>query len=271
MDGRRHITGERGLAGLTRNLDWQIAGMGDLNGDGRYADLTRNSDWSTTGAGELPPDMINDAPVVSVIIPDKKLRIGCPVHIPLDASLAIFEDPDGDTLSYTANSSDESVVSGNVAIEISDGEEIGSVVVLWPVAVGTAVITVTATDPDGLSATVAFQVTVTTPVVTAPPQIYNDNLIVLSINELPIDSASLDVGFYARSIYKWFDDSFDYLMFFLNVPDRPEDIPFFGLYHPVSNDTQGTGQRIFFNNNYGSAGKLKGALFFPYNTALLPG
>ena len=60
-------------------------------------------------------------------------------------------------------------------------------------------------------------------------------------------------------------------MFFLNVPDIPEDIPFFGLYHPVSNDTQGTGQRIFFNNNYGSDGKLRGALFFLYNTALLNG
>ena len=60
-------------------------------------------------------------------------------------------------------------------------------------------------------------------------------------------------------------------MFFLNVPDIPEGIRFAGLYHPVSNDTQGTGQRIFFNNNYGSDGKLRGALFFLYNTALLNG
>ena len=42
MDGRRHIIGERGLANLTRNLDWHVAGIGDLNGDGKDDVLLRN-------------------------------------------------------------------------------------------------------------------------------------------------------------------------------------------------------------------------------------
>ena len=88
MDGRRHITAERGLAGLTRNLDWHVAGIGDLNGDGKddvllrnkngrwyyypmngrryltdergYADLTRDLDWQVAGMGDLNGDGKDD-------------------------------------------------------------------------------------------------------------------------------------------------------------------------------------------------------------------
>ena len=41
MDGRRFLTDERDL---TRNLDWQVAGIGDLNGDGRDDVLLRHTD-----------------------------------------------------------------------------------------------------------------------------------------------------------------------------------------------------------------------------------
>ena len=88
MDGRNHITGERGTADLTRNLDWQFAGMGDLNEDGRddvllrhtdgrwfyypmdgrnsitdqrgTTDLTRNLDWQFAGIGDLNGDGRDD-------------------------------------------------------------------------------------------------------------------------------------------------------------------------------------------------------------------
>ena len=87
MDGRRFLTEERGYAGLTRNLAWQVAGIGDLNGDGRddvllrhtdsrwyyypmdgrryltdargYANLTRNPDWSIA-ALPAPVDQSGD-------------------------------------------------------------------------------------------------------------------------------------------------------------------------------------------------------------------
>ena len=103
MDGRRHIVSERGLAGLTPNTAWQLAGIGDLNGDGRddvllrnedgrwfyypmsgrrpitsqrgLANLTRNLAWSIAGGGSAPPeqptvvddtpDLVVDAPSVS--------------------------------------------------------------------------------------------------------------------------------------------------------------------------------------------------------------
>ncbi len=65
---------------------------------------------------------------------------------------ARFSDPDGDTLGYRASSSRTSVVRTSVS---------GSRVTLTPRDAGTATVTVTATDPGGLSATQRFMVTVT--------------------------------------------------------------------------------------------------------------
>ena len=88
MDGRRPIISERGVTDLTRNLAWQLAGIGDLNGDGKddvllrnedsrwwyypmdgrhhivsgrgYADLTRNRAWQLAGIGDLNGDGRDD-------------------------------------------------------------------------------------------------------------------------------------------------------------------------------------------------------------------
>ncbi len=62
-----------------------------------------------------------------------------------------FTDPDGDVLEYTAESSDTTRVRVAVA---------GSVVAVMGVGKGSAQVTVTATDPEGLSAQQIFAVTV---------------------------------------------------------------------------------------------------------------
>ena len=64
---------------------------------------------------------------------------------------AHFDDPDGDALIFTAQTSDEGVVSASVS---------GSVMTVTGVAGGEAEITVTATDPDALSATLSAEITV---------------------------------------------------------------------------------------------------------------
>ena len=86
MNGPRYIDSGRGAANLTRNTDWAVAGIGDLNGDGnddvllrrsdghwhyyamngrRYtssgrANLTRNTDYSVAGIGDFNGDGNDD-------------------------------------------------------------------------------------------------------------------------------------------------------------------------------------------------------------------
>ena len=62
-----------------------------------------------------------------------------------------FTDPDGDKLTYVVNSSDPAVVTATSS---------GSVVNITGVAQGTVAITVTGTDPEGLTATQVFDVLV---------------------------------------------------------------------------------------------------------------
>ena len=88
MNGREHNAGQRTTVSLTRDLEWQVAGIGDLNGDGRHdvllrhtdgrwlyypmdgpevladqrggASLTSNTDWQFAGIGDLNGDGNDD-------------------------------------------------------------------------------------------------------------------------------------------------------------------------------------------------------------------
>ena len=106
-------------------------------------------------------------------------------------------------------------------------------------------------------------------------QLIGDNFLVLSVpedltekhvyNGLPLED-------YAREIYRWFADEFDYLIFLSNLSSiRDSNSPYFGTYRPVMNDTEGTGRNIFFDSGPGSAGKLRGMLHFPYRAGLWNG
>ena len=90
----------------------------------------------------------NLPPAASGTLPDRALALLGTLTV--DVSSA-FVDPDGDRLSYTVSSSAPDVVTVLAA---------GARVTLAAVGVGRATIEVTATDPDGLSATQAFTVTV---------------------------------------------------------------------------------------------------------------
>ena len=90
----------------------------------------------------------NRVPVAVGEIPDREVMVGDSATVDVSGS---FSDPDGQALSYAATVSDSAVADVSVA---------DALVTVVAVAKGTVVVTVTATDPGGLSATQSFRVTV---------------------------------------------------------------------------------------------------------------
>ena len=127
---------------------------------------------STVTVTATDPDGLSAAQsfTVTVIPPANRApeRVGVlgPLTIGLgDPAAAVdvrraFRDPDGDVLTYGAVSSAPSVAS----VVAADAR-----LTVTAVAEGTAVVTVTATDPDGLSASQSFTVTVNPPA-NRPPE-----------------------------------------------------------------------------------------------------
>ncbi len=90
----------------------------------------------------------NRAPAAAGSVPDLSAPLGTTVAVDMEP---YFVDPDGDTLTYAASSSDSAVVS--VSMD-------GSVANVTGAARGSATVSVAATDPEGLSARLDFAVTV---------------------------------------------------------------------------------------------------------------
>ena len=103
----------------------------------------------TCGKDPVPPE--NKRPVAVGMIPDTTLLEG---DVYTRNIAAFFDDPDDDALNYTALSSNATVAAASMS---------GATLTVRAVAEGTATVTITATDPDGLSATQSFGVTVERP------------------------------------------------------------------------------------------------------------
>lgn len=95
-----------------------------------------------------PPDNVNRPPVANGTIPPQTVNVDETVAVGLSN---YFSDPDNDALTYSAQTSNSGVASVSVS---------GSNAVVNGVSRGEATITVTATDPDGLSAQQSFAVEV---------------------------------------------------------------------------------------------------------------
>ena len=120
----------------------------DYHGTDRFTYVVADGGGETAEAAvEVTVAPVNDAPLAVGVIPDQLLDEGGG-----DKSVDVgpfFEDIDGDALSYRASSSDADVVVVSVA---------GALVTLTPVVYGSALVTVTAEDPDGLTAEQTFAV-----------------------------------------------------------------------------------------------------------------
>ena len=101
---------------------------------------------SAAAAGEVA-EPVNAPPRLAEELPDLELDVGETRTVDLDAA---FEDPNGDRLRYSASSD-----GGAVSVRAT-----ASAVRVRGVRPGEATISVTATDPEGLSATATFDVAV---------------------------------------------------------------------------------------------------------------
>ena len=90
----------------------------------------------------------NRAPAAVDTIPGQSVFVGDTASVDVAAN---FDDPDGDALTYSVESSDTTAVAASVA---------GSVVSLTAITQGMSTVTVTARDPDGLTAEQDIAVTV---------------------------------------------------------------------------------------------------------------
>ena len=100
----------------------------------------------TCDGGTEPP--ANQAPRAVGTIPEQAVEVDSAVVVDV---ATYFTDPDGDTLTYSAVSSS----AANATVSVS-----GSMVTVTGVAAGSAMVTVTARDPEGLTAEQAFAVMV---------------------------------------------------------------------------------------------------------------
>ena len=104
--------------------------------------------------------VLNRPPEAVDKIPDLTVTAGGTESV--DAS-SYFRDPDGDALSYGAETSDAAVATVSVS---------GSTLTVIGVTAGATTVTVTASDPEGLSASQIFEVTAQEPVALAVPAAY---------------------------------------------------------------------------------------------------
>ncbi|MXX56623.1 MAG: hypothetical protein F4205_16900 [Gemmatimonadetes bacterium] len=110
--------------------------------------------WTAACGGDdggTGPSDDNQAPTAVGSIPAQTLTAGEVVTLDLASS---FNDPDGDALTYSATTSNPAVASPTVS---------GSTLTIAGVSEGSAAVTVTATDPGGLTATQNVAVTVQRP------------------------------------------------------------------------------------------------------------
>ena len=166
--------------------------------------LTATQDFNVT-VQNSPPPPANRAPVAVGYISDVTLQVGGSSATRSVSSK--FSDPDGDTLTYSVNSPNPSTVTVSIS---------GSTVTIAPVAAGTTgKIVVTATDPDGETATQDF--TATVEAAPPPPPANRAPVAVGSISDVSLNKGGSSA---TRSVSgKFSDPDNDTLTYSVNSPN----------------------------------------------------
>ena len=124
----------------------------ELNGDGNIDIISASVNDNKIAWYENLMTISNHVPVVANPISDTALVAGgADFTRDLNAPPAIFSDPDGDELTYSASSSAPSIANASVS---------GSILTVSPLSEGTATVTVIADDGKGGTASTDFEVEV---------------------------------------------------------------------------------------------------------------
>ncbi len=152
------ITGYRGLA-MLGNTNHQNSWMIKNLTDGTYFWSVQAIDNAFAGSVFAAEQsftigtVANQPPVVTHTIPNQTLTVGgLPFIRDLNAAPAVFNDPDGDVLTYAANSGAVNVATATIS---------GSMLTIAPIAAGSTTIVATANDGRGGTAADTLNVTVT--------------------------------------------------------------------------------------------------------------
>ena len=116
--------------------------------DNGTATITVTASDSFVSVSQTISVTVQNPPTTVGTIPNQSGNVGWGT-ITVSVS-SYFSDPDGQTLTYSASSSNTQYATASVS---------SSDVNIFPISAGTVTITVTATNPDGLSATSSFSVT----------------------------------------------------------------------------------------------------------------
>ena len=150
ITGSGAATTEHLLTGLTNGRTYTFE-LRALNG----STAGPSARVQATPRGPRPPETppgTNAEPKAAQLLPTRTMRAGATSE-PLDLT-PYFDDPDGDTLTFAAESDD-------VDVAIADLPRGSSWLVLRGVAAGEAVVVVTASDPAGEKVSQSMRVTVT--------------------------------------------------------------------------------------------------------------
>ncbi len=110
----------------------------------------------TVTTGNLPPKNVTEMPSIVIAVGDE------PFSRDFTATPVIFEDPNGDLLTYSASSSDEQIAQAGFS---------EAVLRIFPIGKGVAQVTVTAEDESGEQSSLVFNVDIEAVRGNNPPQI----------------------------------------------------------------------------------------------------
>lgn len=157
----------------------------NFSGGDSFTYTVQDDDGATSNAATVTLSVTaqNDAPAVNNALPDLALNEDdAPVSIDLGP---VFSDPEGDNLTYSATSSNESVATATIenagaSLSATSGDPSvataslqDATLIITPIGPGTTTITVTATDPSSANAQDQFTVTVNANTGNQPPIVVN--------------------------------------------------------------------------------------------------